>query len=262
MAGVSEMLSASALLWDVNVQERKMAVGLDEQVMPALSVALIGAIGPQNLLNGQRGMSSACLSTDFILRCPLPLIVCGLPSWPVSWKAFWISAWSFTLLLSLFNLKFPSRKFIGLCYSANIFSTKGTDSSFSRDQRQWTSWNRPAVGCTAVKSCYESRQGQMFLPCCLQTGCGAHPLSYSICTVVRSLGGRAARAWNGPLNEGSYTSISPVALMTRAERTSTFFKKKMRCTEESCRHFLQHSSCLHRASVTIKHFIIQLMHNI
>lgn len=80
MAGVSEMLSASALLWDVNVQERKMAVGLDEQVMPALSVALIGAIGPQNLLNGQRGMSSACLSTDFILRCPLPLIVCGLPS--------------------------------------------------------------------------------------------------------------------------------------------------------------------------------------
>jgi hypothetical protein len=35
-------------------RKEKMAVGLDEQVMPALSVALIGAIGPQNLLDRQR----------------------------------------------------------------------------------------------------------------------------------------------------------------------------------------------------------------
>lgn len=76
MAGVSEMLFVSALFWDVNVQERKMAVGLDEQVMPALSVALIGAISPQNLLDRQRGMSSACISSDCILRCLLLLIVC------------------------------------------------------------------------------------------------------------------------------------------------------------------------------------------
>jgi len=217
------MLSACALLWDVNVQERKMAVGLDEQVMPALSVALIGAIGPQNLLDGQRGMSSGCLSTDFILRCPLPLIVCGLPSWPVSWKTFWISAWSFAPLLSLVNLKFPSGKFIGLCYSANTFSTMGMDSSFSRGQRQWRSWNTPAVGCATVKSWYESRQGQMFLPCGLQTGCGEHASCYSVCIVFGSLAAKAVRAWNGPLNEGSYTSVSPFALMTRAERTFTFF---------------------------------------
>jgi hypothetical protein len=81
VAGLSRM-SLFVLLWDANVQEkRKMAVGLEEQVMSALAGALIGAIGPSHLLDRHRGMSSSCLSTDFISRCRLLLIVCGLSSW-------------------------------------------------------------------------------------------------------------------------------------------------------------------------------------
>jgi len=103
VAGVSRLLSVCALLWDVNVQDIKMAVGLEEQVMLALARALIGAIRPPHLLDRRRGMSTVCLSTDFISRCRLLLIVHGLSSCTVFRILVWFSVYSvWTVTIYLF----------------------------------------------------------------------------------------------------------------------------------------------------------------